>query len=74
MAGKYWEERGEQDRQRTSRRESNSGHRERSCVVCQRTNHKAIGADLVLSLRKDCLVKTEIQLMYIPHEIKSLLS
>ncbi len=43
--GKHWVERGEQDRQRTSRRESNSGHRERTCAVCRRTNHEDIGAD-----------------------------
>ncbi len=43
--GKHWEERGERDRQRTSRRESNLGRRERSCTMCQRTNHEAIGAN-----------------------------
>ncbi len=45
MTGKYWVERGEQDQQRTSRRESNSGRYERSCATCRRTNHKAISAD-----------------------------
>ncbi len=33
-------ERGEQDRQRDSRRESNSG-----CAVCRRTSHQAIGTN-----------------------------
>ncbi len=40
-------EREEQDRQRTTRRDSNSGRRERSCAVCQCTNDKAIGTDTV---------------------------
>ncbi len=42
-------ERGERDRQRTSRWDSNSGRRERSCAICRRTNHKAMGADSVLN-------------------------
>ncbi len=45
--GKHWMERGEQDRQRTSRRESNSGRHEHSCAICRRINHEALGADLV---------------------------
>ncbi|KAF4114484.1 hypothetical protein G5714_004707 [Onychostoma macrolepis] len=39
------EERGEQNQQRTTSWDSNSGRRERSCTVCQRTNRKAIGTD-----------------------------
>ncbi len=50
--GKHCVERGEQDRQRTSRRESNSGRRERSCAVCQRSNHEAIGSDKLCFLMK----------------------
>ncbi len=38
-------ERGEHDRQRTSRRDSNSGRRKCSYDVCRHTNHKAIGAN-----------------------------
>ncbi len=45
MTGNDLEERGEQDRQRTSRRELNLAHHERSCAICRRTNHKAIGDD-----------------------------
>ncbi len=43
------EERGERDQQRTTSWASNSGHRERSCAVCRRTNHEAIGANLNLT-------------------------
>ncbi len=49
MTGKYWVERGERDQQRTSRRESNSGHCERNCAICRRTNHEAIGADQTIA-------------------------
>ncbi len=37
----YWEER---NRKRISRRESNSGHRERSCAIYRSNNHEDIGA------------------------------
>ncbi len=47
MTGNDLEEKGEQYRQRTSRRESNLAHHERSSAICQRTNHKAIGADAI---------------------------
>ncbi len=40
-----WVERGRWDRESTSRRELNSGRLERSCAVCRRTNHEAIGTD-----------------------------
>ncbi len=39
--GKHWVERGEQDRQRTWRHESNSGRHECSCALCRLTNHEA---------------------------------
>lgn len=38
-------EREEQDRQRTSRQESNSGRHEHSCTIYWCTKHKAIDAD-----------------------------
>lgn len=45
LSGKHWVERGGWDQQRTTRWDSNSGHRECSYTVCQRTNHEAIGVD-----------------------------
>ncbi len=33
LTGKHWSERGEQDRQRTLRQESNSGSRNNSCAI-----------------------------------------
>ncbi len=39
-AGKHWVERGEQGRQRTSSRESNSGRHEHRCAVGRRINHE----------------------------------
>ncbi len=47
MTGK---QRGERDQQRTSRRESNSGRRERICTICRLTNHEAIGADITWTI------------------------
>ncbi len=40
-------ERGERDQQRPSRRDSNSGRCERSCAICRRTNHEAVGTDML---------------------------
>ncbi len=53
MTGKHWEERGEWDKQRTSRRESNSGRCEHNCAICRCTNHEAIGADYLFIFNVD---------------------
>lgn len=45
-------DKGEQDLQRTSSRESNSGHRRHSCVICRRANREAIGTDKDPSLSR----------------------
>lgn len=42
---KHLVKRGEWDRQRISKQESNFGYHEHICIMCLCTNHKAIGDD-----------------------------